>query len=109
MKSGWRLEGHKTLFVGGTPAMTAQPSADRIEHVAFGFMASKVLFSAIEFGLFTELAKGPLEIGEIQRRLGLHQRSARDFLDALLALGMLEREGGVYSNTPDGNFYLDRA
>jgi hypothetical protein len=89
--------------------MTAQPSADRIEHVAFGFMGSKVLFSAIEFGLFTELAAGPRDAGEIQRRLGLHPRSARDFLDALVALGMLEREGGVYSNTRDGNFYLDRA
>jgi 2-hydroxy-4-(methylsulfanyl)butanoate S-methyltransferase len=41
--------------------MTTPPSADRIEQVAFGFMASKVLFSAIEFGLFTELAKGPLK------------------------------------------------
>src|SRR5689334_1199944 len=35
--------------------MSAHPTADRIEQVAFGFMASKVLFSAIEFGLFSEL------------------------------------------------------
>jgi len=41
--------------------MSAQASADRIEQVAFGFMASKVLFSAIEFGLFTELAQRPLD------------------------------------------------
>ena len=37
--------------------MSTPPSAEGIEQVAFGFMASKVLFSAIEFGLFTELAK----------------------------------------------------
>jgi O-methyltransferase domain/Dimerisation domain len=71
-------------------------------------MASKVLFSAIEFGLFTELAKGPLDAEAIRGRLGLHPRSVRDFLDALVALGMLERRDGHYSNTPESDFYLDR-
>ncbi len=89
--------------------MSTQPSADQIEQVAFGFMASKVLFSAIEFGLFTELAKGPLEAPEIQKRCGLHPRSVRDFLDALVTLGMLERQGAIYSNSPETDFYLDRA
>ncbi len=89
--------------------MTTPPSADRIEQVAFGFLASKVLFSAIEFGLFTELGKGPLDLEEIQRRLGLHPRSARDFLDALVAVGMLDREGRIYGNTMETDFYLDRA
>lgn len=46
--------------------MSTPPTADKIEQVAFGFMASKVLFSAIEFGLFTELAKRPLGANEIQ-------------------------------------------
>ena len=89
--------------------MTILPKADRIEQVAFGFMASKVLFSAIELGLFTELAKGPLSAEEIRQRLGLHPRSVRDFLDALVALGMLERRGDTYSNTAETGFYLDRA
>jgi hypothetical protein len=84
------------------------PKTDRIEQVTFGFMASKVLFSAIEFGLFTELAKGPLEAGEIQRRCELHPRGVRDFLDALVALGMIERRGEIYSNTVETDFYLDR-
>jgi O-methyltransferase/methyltransferase family protein len=89
--------------------MSIQPSPDRIEQVAFGFMASKVLFSAIEFGLFTELAKTPLDANEIQVRLKLHPRSVRDFLDALVALGMLDRQGAIYSNSVEADFYLDRA
>jgi Dimerisation domain len=52
--------------------MSTQPSADRIEQVAFGFMASKVLFGAIEFGVFTELAKQPLDGQALTERLGLH-------------------------------------
>jgi O-methyltransferase domain/Dimerisation domain len=89
--------------------MSMEPAADRIEQVAVGFMASKVLFSALEFGLFTELAKGPLNSEQIHKRFGLHPRSVRDFLDALVALGMLERNAELYSNTTETDFYLDRA
>ena len=63
---------------------------------------------AVELGLFTQLAKGPLTLEELRQRLGLHERSARDFLDALVALGMLKREQGKYANTPATDLYLDR-
>ena len=72
-------------------------------------MASKVLLSAVELGLFTELAAAPLDADAIGRRLGLHPRGLRDFLDALVALGMLQRNDGLYSNTPDTSAFLDRA
>ena len=42
-------------------------------------------------------------------KLALHQRSARDFLDALVALKLLEREKGIYSNAADADLFLDRA
>jgi O-methyltransferase domain/Dimerisation domain len=89
--------------------MSTPPSADRVEQVSFGFMASKVLFSAIEFGLFTELAKESMDAAEIQKRCGLHPRGVRDFLETLVALRMLERRGEIYSNTSETDFYLDRA
>ena len=89
--------------------MNTPPKPDRIQRLSFGFMASKVLFSAIEFGLFTELAEGPLNPGEIQKRCGLHSRGVRDFLDTLVALEMLERSGEVYFNTSETDFYLDRS
>jgi O-methyltransferase domain/Dimerisation domain len=87
--------------------MSTPPSADQNEELAFGFMASKVLFSAIEFGIFAELSKGPLKAGEIQKRCGLYPSGACDFLDALVALGMLERSDELYSNTSETDFYLD--
>jgi SAM-dependent methyltransferase len=73
-----------------------------------GFMASKTLLSAIELGLFTELVKGPLTLGTLTARLHLHSRSARDFFDALVALGMLKRTGARYANTPETALFLDR-
>jgi len=74
-----------------------------------GFWASKTLLSAVELGLFSELAKGPANAESLRDRLGLHERSARDFFDALVALGMLERRDGQYSNTPETDLFLDRA
>src|SRR5215211_2595102 len=85
------------------------PTPARIMDLGLGFWASKTLLSAIELGVFTELAKGPRDLEDLQEALALHPRSARDFLDALVALGLLEREGDRYSNTPETDLFLDRA
>ena len=82
---------------------------ERIIQLGLGFWGSKTLLSAVELGLFTELAAGPLDAATVTDRLGLHPRSARDFLDALVSLGMIERDAeGRYSNTPDTDTFLDR-
>jgi len=81
---------------------------DGIMQLGLGFWGSKTLLSAIELGLFTELAKGALDAEAIQARLSLHPRSVRDFLDTLVALGLLRRTGRRYANTPETNLFLDR-
>src|SRR5690242_2631827 len=82
---------------------------DKIAQLGFGFAGSKVLLSAIELGVFTELAKRPMDAAMLTSRLGLNERGARDFFDTLVALGMLERQGGIYTNTPETDMFLDRA
>ena len=89
--------------------MTQAVTPDAIMQLGFGYWGSRTLLSAVELGLFTELAKGPLALHEVRARLRLHERSVRDFLDALVALGMLKREQGKYNNTPATDHYLDRA
>ena len=58
--------------------------------------------------VFTELAKHPEDLKSLQGRLGLHPRSAQDFLDALVALGFLNRVDGKYHNTPETDLFLDK-
>ena len=79
---------------------------ENIMQLGFGFTGSKTLLSAIELGVFTELSKAPLNGEQLRERLKLHQRSFRDFFDTLVALGMLNREGDMYSNTPETEQYL---
>ncbi len=78
-----------------------QPTPDQILQVGMGFWPSKVLLSAVEMELFTDLAKGPQSRESIQGRMGLHPRASLDFLDSLVALGFLQRIDGHYSNTPE--------
>ena len=87
---------------------TNVPSPEHIMQVGLGFWASKTLLSAVEMEVFTELSKKPEDLETLRGRLGLHPRSARDFLDTLTALGFLRRVDGKYANTPATDFYLDK-
>jgi len=93
--------------------MTTPPDPSRIMQTATAFWASKVLLTAVEFDLFTELGTGPLNAAELGSRLGIHPRGTFDFFDALVALGFLAREGdgpaGRYRNTDETSAFLDRA
>ena len=81
---------------------------DAILQLGLGFWASKALLSGVELGLFTALAKSPLDAHTLADDLGLHPRSALDFFDALVALHVLERNGDLYSNTAEADLFLDR-
>ena len=83
-------------------------SPDRILQTGLAFWSSKVLLSAVEMEVFTELAKHPGDLATLQGRLGLHPRAARDFLDSLVALGFLQRTDGVYRNTAETDLFLDK-
>jgi hypothetical protein len=81
---------------------------EKILQTGLAFWPAKTLLSAIEMGVFTELARGPEAFEPLRGRLGLHARSARDFLDTLVALGFLQRQGDTYSNTAETELFLDR-
>ena len=90
----------------------AQLDPSHIMQIGMGFWASKTLLSAVELELFTQLGTDSLTGEEIGRRLGLHERAISDFLDTLVALGFLERDGdgagAGYRNTPETATFLDK-
>ncbi|MFC4501969.1 MULTISPECIES: methyltransferase [Streptomyces] len=91
------------------PPPVSGSAQDRIVQLGLGFWSSKVLLTAVELGVYSELAKGPADAATLAERLGLHPRGALDFFDSQVALGLLERTDGVYRNTPDTGAFLDRA
>jgi hypothetical protein len=81
-----------------------------IMQVGLGFWASKTLLAATKLGLFTLLDEGARTPEQIRTSLRLHGQNLLDFLDALLSLGFLEREGvgpeAQYRNTPEIEAFL---
>ena len=67
--------------------MTDQLTPEKILQTGLAFWPAKTLLSAIEMGVFTDLARGPETHDLLAGRIGLHPRSSRDFLDTLVALG----------------------
>lgn len=92
--------------------MSEQPHPDLILQVGMGFMGSKTLLSAVELELFTVLGGETMTGPEIGERLALHPRGLYDFLDALVAIGLLDRHGdgptARYGNTRDSALFLDK-
>lgn len=88
---------------------SAAVTPDGILQLGLGFWGSKAMLSAVELGVFSALATGPADLEALRKTTGLHPRAARDFLDALVALKMLECDGGVYRNTAETAMFLDRA
>ena len=93
-------------------ATTSPPDPGLIMQIGMGFWPSKTLLSAVELGLFTALAPAPLTGPEVAERLEIRSRALYDFLDGLVALGLLERDGSgvqaLYRNTPETALFLDR-
>src|SRR5438552_3597666 len=83
-----------------------------ILQTAFAFWSSKVLLTAVEFGVFTTLADRRIAGTELGRELNLHPRGVDDFFDALVAMKVIDREGNgpsaKYANTPAAALFLDR-
>src|SRR5689334_6587830 len=78
---------------GGFPAQPyddgARASPNRIIEIGYAFWRSKALLSAVELQVFTILAEDALDLENLTRRLGLHERGARDFFDALKPPGQV--------------------
>jgi hypothetical protein len=93
-----------------TTVTDLDPSA--IMEIGSGYWRAKVLLSAVGLGLFTRLADAPLTLRELREAFGLQPRPAADFLDGLVSLGLLAREGrgddARYANTPETAHFLDR-
>jgi predicted O-methyltransferase YrrM len=84
----------------------------QILQTGFGFWSSKVLLTAVQFGVFTSLSQKSKTGPQLGEELGLHPRGIYDFFDTLVALGFLNREGrgpqALYKNTEETALFLDK-
>jgi SAM-dependent methyltransferase len=75
----------------------ADPAA--IKRLGNAFCAAKLLLTAADLGVFSTLEREPATAARLAATLEVHPRGIPDFLTALVALGLLARDGDRYRNT----------
>jgi (2Fe-2S) ferredoxin/predicted O-methyltransferase YrrM len=85
-------------------AMAAREKAgtlpDRLDQMIRGYMPSRCILTALELDIFTAIGEGA-NAEQIGTRIHANARAAEMLLNALVALGLVTKSGGMYSNTPE--------
>lgn len=83
-------------------------SREDLAGIAYGFMASKALFAALELDLFTRLAAGPRTGAELAAQTGTAQNRLQTLLHALTGIGLTVADRDGYRNAPAAERWLVR-
>lgn len=83
-------------------------AARQILETATAFQRSRVLLTGYELGLFTVLTDEAKTSAEVAEALETDPRATDRLMNALVALGLLEKHDGRFSNTPAGAELLVR-
>jgi predicted O-methyltransferase YrrM len=71
-----------------------------ISAITYGFMASKALFAALDFDLFTHIDRGADNLIELAKATGLSENRLLTLLTALKSLGLIVEREGRFANAP---------
>jgi 2-hydroxy-4-(methylsulfanyl)butanoate S-methyltransferase len=77
-----------------------------ISAITYGFMASKALFAAVEFDLFTRIAGGADLLPALAQATGIAENRLVTLLTALKSLGLITECDGRFTNAPATARYL---
>ncbi|HKT03942.1 MAG TPA: methyltransferase [Rugosimonospora sp.] len=87
--------------------MTEVVTRERVFKLMQGYRDTGLLRAAIDLGLFGALAAGPVEAPAVAQRIGADPRGTRILLDALSAIGLVQRIGERFQAAPGAGELLD--
>jgi len=83
-------------------------SAEEVSNIAFGFMASKAMFAGLHLDVFTHLATGPKTCEKLSEIVNVPVNRVVTLMTALDGIGLVTRDGNIYSNSPGAEAFLSR-
>lgn len=90
------------------PADHSPPDPTPVLDLVEAFRCSKVMFAAVELGVFDRLAQAPAPLPNLARDLKANPDALERLLDACVGLRLLKRDGDRYANSPAAAAYLCR-
>ena len=79
---------------------------DYIMNLSLGYQVSQILFTAINLNIFTMLDSGAKKISEIAKAVEADEGSLKRLTNTLVALNLLEKRNGMFSNARSASRYL---
>ena len=77
-----------------------------ISAITYGFMASKALFAALDFDLFTRIERGCASPAALAAETGIAENRMLTLLTALKSLGLIAEREGQLRNAPAASRFL---
>jgi predicted O-methyltransferase YrrM len=106
MMNGGRIP-PKTFPVGAD--LSPIESFEDLGRITSGFMKSRIILSAVETDLFTMIGSNGISAKQLASKAGLSQRAVEIVLDALTAMGLLEKDGTIYKLGDIAAKYLSKS
>ena len=78
-----------------------------ISAITYGFMASKALFAALDFDLFTRIERGCASSAALAAETGIAENRMLTLLTALKSLGLIAEREGQLRNAPAASRFLE--
>jgi ubiquinone/menaquinone biosynthesis C-methylase UbiE len=85
---------------------STEMTLESIREIATAFQKSRILLSAYELGIFRSIGDRRESSENVAKKLGTDPRATDRLMNALVALGLLVKEGGTFRNTPPSLKYL---
>jgi 2-polyprenyl-3-methyl-5-hydroxy-6-metoxy-1,4-benzoquinol methylase len=79
---------------------------ESIREIAYAFQESRILLTAYELGIFSVLGKNRESSQSVARKLGTDSRATDRIMNALAAMGVLEKEADTFRNSPSASRFL---
>jgi ubiquinone/menaquinone biosynthesis C-methylase UbiE len=84
------------------------PTPHLILETIYGYQRTAALRSAVELDIFTAIAQGAKTPVALAEQIQASERGLRVLCDYLVIIGLLQKNNGTYSLTPDTAVFLDR-
>jgi SAM-dependent methyltransferase len=80
----------------------------KLLEISGAYWQSCALHAAVKLDVFSHLEGGPLDAAQMAERIGAERRAVAMLLNAMAAMGLLEKAGDVFANTGTASRFLVR-
>lgn len=85
---------------------TKTPTPDKFYQIRNEARITAAMLAGMELDLFTPLDESPMNTAQLASALGVNAEKLGPLLYALVIYGLLNEDGGYFSNTPETSYYF---